>query len=173
MFHKILNTQKGFLREKTHIRNSYLFNTSVPLYVQSFQPFLWKNRGNHWGSGGCRYGSQLSHHWLKYHHDTFVSDEEVENRHNLNDTQWYYHGRKVLCAITSIKMFKHFSPFIKYLGTKGAGEVGIIQGRVRSLQEQHSIQFAKMQLIGPMLWKRKISASKAWPTEHIYLNKEH
>ena len=58
-------------------------------------------------------------------------------------------------------MFNHVSPFIKYFGTKGEGEVGMIQGQVRSLQEQHSIQFAKMQLIGPMLLMRKISPPKA------------
>jgi hypothetical protein len=58
-------------------------------------------------------------------------------------------------------MINHFCLFIKYLGTKGAREVGMIQGQVRSLQEQHSIQFAKMQLIGPMLLMSRISPPKA------------
>ena len=55
----------------------------------------------------------------------------------------------------------HFSFFIKYVGTKWVREVGMIRGRVRSLQEQHYIQFAKMQLIGPMLLMSKISPPKA------------
>ena len=47
------------------------------------------------------------------------------------------------------EMLNHFSLFIKDLGTEGEGEVGMIQGRVRSLFAHHSIQFSKMQLIGP------------------------
>ena len=54
-----------------------------------------------------------------------------------------------------IKMLKHFSHFVKYLGTKGAGEFGMIRGQVKSLQEQRFIQFAKMQRIGPMLLMKK------------------
>ena len=69
-------------------------------------------------------------------------------------------------------MLKNFSPFIKYLGTKGAGEFGMIKGRVKSLQEQHNIQFAKVQLIAPILLMRKISPPKALPTKHIYLSKD-
>ena len=51
--------------------------------------------------------------------------------------------------------------FMKYLATKEEGEVWMIRGKIRSLQEQHSIQFAKMQLIGLMLFMRKISPPKA------------
>ena len=48
----------------------------------------------------------------------------------------------------------------------------MVQGLIKSLQEQYSIPFAKTQLIGPMLLMSKISPPKAWPTKHIYLNKE-
>ena len=46
----------------------------------------------------------------------------------------------------------------------------MIKGRVKSLQEQHYIQFAKVQLIAPILLMRKNSPPKALPTKHIYLS---
>jgi hypothetical protein len=58
-------------------------------------------------------------------------------------------------------MLDHFSLFMKYLGKEGARQVGMILVQVRSLREQHSIQFAKMQLIGPILLMSRTSPAKA------------
>ena len=70
-------------------------------------------------------------------------------------------------------MFNHLNLLIKYLGKNGAWEVGMIGGRVRSLRKQHSIQFAKIQLIGPMMLMSRISPPKALQTKHIYLNNKY
>ena len=42
VFHKVLNTHKGFFKEKLHGKFLFVY-TSVPPKVQSVQPFLWKS----------------------------------------------------------------------------------------------------------------------------------